>query len=148
MMSDMHAVDVLLVEDNQQDAELAIRSLKKHKLADNVSVVEDGAEALDFIFCRGRYSERDIKHPPKVIFLDLKLPLVNGLEVLRAIKQDTRTKSVPVVVVTSSREDPDVKTAYELGANSYVVKPVDFESFTEAIGKVGIYWLQINQPPK
>lgn len=147
-MSDMHAVDVLLVEDNQQDAELAIRSLKKHKLADNVSVVEDGAEALDFIFCRGRYSERDIKHPPKVIFLDLKLPLVNGLEVLRAIKQDTRTKSVPVVVVTSSREDPDVKTAYELGANSYVVKPVDFESFTEAIGKVGIYWLQINQPPK
>jgi len=148
MMDDMHAVDVLLVEDNQQDAELTIRSLKKHKLANNVSVVEDGAEALDFIFCQGKYGERDIKHPPKVIFLDLKLPLVNGLEVLRAIKQDTRTKSVPVVVVTSSREDPDVKAAYELGANSYVVKPVDFESFTEAIGSLGLYWLLINQPPK
>jgi len=147
-MNDMHAVDVLLVEDNQQDAELTIRSLKKHKLANNISVVEDGAEALDFIFCRGKYSERDIKHPPRVIFLDLKLPLVNGLEVLRAIKQDARTKSVPVVVVTSSREDPDVKAAYELGANSYVVKPVDFESFTEAIGKLGLYWLLINQPPK
>ena len=147
-MNDMHAVDVLLVEDNQQDAELTIRSLKKHKLANNISVVEDGAEALDFIFCQGKYSERDIKHPPKVIFLDLKLPLVNGLEVLRAIKQDARTKSVPVVVVTSSREDPDIKAAYELGANSYVVKPVDFESFTEAIGKLGLYWLLINQPPK
>jgi len=148
MMSHMHAVDVLLVEDNQQDAELTIRSLKKHKLANNVSVVEDGAEALDFIFCRGKYGERDINHPPKVIFLDLKLPLVSGLEVLRAIKQDARTKAVPVVVVTSSREDPDVKAAYELGANSYVVKPVDFESFTEAIGSLGLYWLLINQPPK
>jgi len=147
-MSDMRAVDVLLVEDNQQDAELTIRSLKKHKLANNVSVVEDGAEALDFIFCKGKYRERDINHPPKVIFLDLKLPLVGGLEVLRAIKQDARTKSVPVVVVTSSREDPDVKAAYELGANSYVVKPVDFESFTEAIGSLGLYWLLINQPPK
>ncbi len=147
-MSDMHAIDVLLVEDNQQDAELTIRSLKKHKLANNISVVEDGAEALDFIFCRGKYSKRDINHPPKVIFLDLKLPLVSGLEVLREIKQDARTKSVPVVVVTSSREDPDVKAAYELGANSYVVKPVDFEAFTEAIGSLGLYWLLINQPPR
>ncbi|MBN1691800.1 MAG: response regulator [Dehalococcoidia bacterium] len=147
-MNDMHAVDVLLVEDNQQDAELTIRSLKKHKLANNISVVEDGAEALDFIFCRGKYSERDIKHPPKVIFLDLKLPLVSGLEVLREIKQDALTKAVPVVVVTSSREDPDVKAAYELGANSYVVKPVDFEAFTEAIGSLGLYWLLINLPPK
>lgn len=146
-MSDMHAVDVLLVEDNQQDAELTIRSLKKHKLSNNVSVVEDGAEALDFIFCRGKHSKRDINHPPKVIFLDLKLPLVSGLEVLRAIKQDARTKSLPVVVVTSSREDPDIKAAYELGANSYVVKPVDFEAFTEAIGSLGLYWLLINQPP-
>ncbi len=148
MMSHMHAVDVLLVEDNQQDAELTIRSLKKHKLANNISVVEDGAEALDFIFCRGKYQQRDINHPPKVIFLDLKLPLVSGLEVLREVKQDARTRSVPVVVVTSSREDPDVKAAYELGANSYVVKPVDFESFTEAIGKLGLYWLLINQPPR
>jgi two-component system response regulator len=148
MMGNMHAVDVLLVEDNQQDAELTIRSLKKHKLANNVSVVEDGAEALDFVFCRGKFGQRDINHPPKVIFLDLKLPRVGGLEVLRAIKQDARTRSVPVVVVTSSREDPDVKAAYELGANSYVVKPVDFESFTEAIGNLGLYWLLINQPPR
>ena len=147
-MGHMHAVDVLLVEDNQQDAELTIRSLKKHKLANSVSVVEDGAEALDFVFCRGKFDQRDINHPPKVIFLDLKLPRVGGLEVLRAIKQDARTRSVPVVVVTSSREDPDVKAAYELGANSYVVKPVDFESFTEAIGTLGLYWLLINQPPR
>jgi len=148
MMGHMHAVDVLLVEDNQQDAELTIRSLKKHKLANSVSVVEDGAEALDFVFCRGKFDQRDINQPPKVIFLDLKLPRVGGLEVLRAIKQDARTRSVPVVVVTSSREDPDVKAAYELGANSYVVKPVDFESFTEAIGNLGLYWLLINQPPR
>jgi len=147
-MDDMHAVDVLLVEDNQQDAELTIRSLKKHKLANNVSVVEDGAEALDFVFCRGKYAQRDINHPPKVIFLDLKLPLVSGLEVLREIKQDARTRAVPVVVVTSSREDPDIKAAYELGANSYVVKPVDFESFPEASGNLGLYWLLINQPPR
>ncbi len=147
-MNDMHAVEILLVEDNLQDAELTIRSLKKHKLANNVFVVEDGAEALDFIFCRGKYGERDIKHPPRVIFLDLKLPLVSGLEVLRAVKQDTSTRSIPVVVLTSSREDPDVKAAYELGANSYVVKPVDFESFTKAIGELGLYWLLINQPPK
>ena len=147
-MNDMHAVEILLVEDNRQDAELTIRSLKKHKLANNVFVIEDGAEALDFIFCRGKYCERDIKHSPRVVFLDLKLPLVSGLEVLRAIKQDTSTRSIPVVVLTSSREDPDIKTAYELGANSYVVKPVDFESFTKAIGELGLYWLLINQPPK
>jgi two-component system response regulator len=148
MMNNMLAVDALLVEDNLQDAELTMRSLKKHKLANNVFVVEDGAEALEFIFCKGKYSERDIKQPPRVIFLDLKLPLVSGLEVLRAIKQDARTKSIPVVVVTSSREDPDVKAAYELGANSYVVKPMDFESFTKSIGEIGLYWLLINQPPK
>jgi two-component system response regulator len=148
MIDNMLAVDVLLVEDNLQDAELTIRSFKKHKVASNVIVVEDGAEALDFIFCKGKYCERDIEHPPRVIFLDLKLPRVSGLEVLRAIKQDARTKSIPVVVVTSSREDPDVKAAYELGANSYVVKPVDFESFTDSIGKLGLYWLLINQPPK
>jgi two-component system response regulator len=147
-MRDIHAVDVLLVEDNPQDAELTIRSLKKRKLANNVFTVEDGAEALDFIFGRGSYAERDISHPPKVIFLDLKLPRVDGLEVLKEIKQDARTRSIPVVVITSSREDPDIKAAYELGANSYVTKPVEFESFTEAIEKLGFYWLLINQPPK
>ena len=140
----MHDVDLLLVEDNLQDAELAIRSLKKHNLANHFFVVEDGAEALDFIFCRGKYAERLISQPPRVILLDLKLPLVNGLEVLRAIKQDMRTRSIPVVVVTSSREVRDVTEAYELGANSYVVKPVDFESFTDLIGRLGLYWLLIN----
>jgi two-component system response regulator len=146
-MDAMNAVDILLVEDNPQDAELTIRSLRKQNLANRVTTVEDGAEALDFIFCRGKYATRDIGHSPKVVLLDLKLPKVNGLEVLRAIKQDDRTRSIPVVVVTSSREDPDIKTAYALGANSYVVKPVDFEAFAEAVCKLGLYWLLVNQSP-
>jgi two-component system response regulator len=139
------AVDILLVEDSPQDAELTIRALKKHKLANRVHVVEDGAEALDFVFARGEYAHRDISKPPKVIFLDLKLPKVSGLDVLRALKQDERTRFIPVVIVTSSREDPDIKVAYALGANSYVVKPVDFESFVDAMSNVGYYWLLVNQ---
>ena len=141
-------IDILLVEDNPQDAELTIRALKKRNFADRFFVVEDGAAALDFIFCRGRYAERDIAHPPKVVLLDVKLPKLNGLEVLREIRADERTRSIPVVMVTSSREDPDIKTAYELGANSYVVKPVDFDAFTEAMSYVGFYWLLTNQAPK
>jgi two-component system response regulator len=146
-MKNMVAVDVLMVEDNAHDAEMTVRSLKKNKLANDLFVVEDGAEALDFLFCRGKYAHRNISNPPKVIFLDLKLPRVDGFEVLRAIKNDDRTKKIPVVVVTSSREDPDIRTAYELGANSYVMKPVDFESFTECVTKLGLYWLLVNQPP-
>lgn len=146
-MKDMVAVDVLLVEDNQHDAELTVRSLKKHRLANELFVVEDGAEALDFLFCRGEYSYRNITSPPKVILLDLKLPRVDGLEVLRAIKKDGRTRKIPVVVVTSSREDPDIKAAYDLGANSYVIKPVNFEAFTDCVSKLGLYWLLMNQPP-
>jgi two-component system, response regulator len=142
------AVDILLVEDNPHDAELTIRALKKHNLANHVFVVEDGAEALDFIFCRGNYATREFDHRPKVVLLDLKLPKVSGLEVLRALKQDDRARSIPVVIVTSSREDPDIKTAYDLGANSYVVKPVDFDAFAEAVSSLGLYWLLVNQPPK
>lgn len=146
-MNQIDAVDILLVEDNPHDAELTIRALKKRNLANQLFVVEDGAEALDFIFGRGQYAQRDVTHPPKVILLDLKLPKVNGLEVLQAIKTDERTRSIPVVMVTSSREDPDIKTAYALGANSYVVKPVDFDNFLDAMSHLGFYWLLINQPP-
>lgn len=141
-------VDILLVEDNPNDAELTIRALKKRNLANPLHVVEDGAEALDFIFCRGAYADRDCSNPPKVILLDLKLPKVDGLEVLRAIKSDEQTRGIPVVVVTSSQEDPDIKTAYALGANSYVVKPVGFDAFVDTMSNLGLYWLLVNQPPK
>jgi two-component system response regulator len=147
-MTDMDAVDILLVEDNPQDAELMMRAFKKRNFANRLFAVEDGEEALDFIFCRGQYTERDIAHPPKVILLDIKLPKLNGLEVLREIKSDPRTRSIPVVMVTSSREDPDIKSAYELGANSYVVKPVEFDAFTDAMSHLGFYWLLVNQGAK
>lgn len=140
------AVDILLVEDNPQDAELTIRALKKRNLANQLHLVEDGVEALDFIFCRGAYERREMTRPPKVILLDLKLPKVGGLEVLKAFKTDERTRSIPVVIVTSSREDPDIQTAYALGANSYVVKPVDFDAFVDAMSRLGFYWLLLNQP--
>jgi two-component system response regulator len=147
-MNNSEAVDILLVEDNPRDAELTIRALKKHNLANQLFTVEDGADALDFIFGRGKYATRDGSHLPKVVLLDLKLPKVSGLEVLRALKQDEKTRAIPVVVVTSSREDPDIKTAYGLGANSYVVKPVDFDAFAEAVSSLGLYWLLVNQPPR
>jgi two-component system, response regulator len=142
------AVDILLVEDNPHDAELTIRALTKSNLANRLIAVEDGAEALDFIFCRGKYAVRELGHSPKVVLLDLKLPKVSGLDVLRALKADERTRSIPVVVVTSSQEDPDIKTAYGLGANSYVVKPVDFDAFAQAVSSLGMYWLLVNQPPR
>ena len=145
-MAVTNEVEILLVEDNPQDAELMIRALKKHNLANRLLAVEDGAEALDLIFCRGKYAHWDISNPPKVVLLDLKLPKVDGLEVLRVLKQDDRTRSIPVVIVTSSREDPDIKAAYNLGANSYVVKPVGFEAFADAMSKLGLYWLLVNQP--
>ncbi|MHB1397869.1 MAG: response regulator [Trichloromonadaceae bacterium] len=146
-MESAQAVDILLVEDNPEDAELTLRALKKRNLANRLYLVEDGAEALDFIFCRGAYAERNIKTPPKVVLLDLQLPKVNGLEVLQAIKSDPATRTIPVVILTSSRQDPDIQTAYALGANSYVVKPVNFDNFSEAMGQVGYYWLLLNQPP-
>ena len=144
-MNSIEAVDILLVEDNPRDAELTIRGLKKKKCANNFHLVEDGAEALDFVFCQGKYANRDCTHPLKVILLDLKLPKMDGFQVLKAIKSDERTRVIPVVIMTSSRQDPDIKTAYELGANSYVVKPVDFDGFMDAMSQVGLYWLIVNQ---
>jgi two-component system, response regulator len=148
IMDDLDAVEILLVEDNPRDAELTIRALKKKNLANNLFHVEDGVEALDFLFARGRYSGRNINDPPKVVLLDLKLPRMNGLEVLTALKADERTQTIPVVIVTSSAEDPDVKTSYQLGANSYVIKPVQFDAFIDAMVKIGIYWLMVNHPMK
>ena len=147
-MQNSDVTDILLVEDNPRDLELILRALKKRHIANPVHSVEDGAAALDFIFCRGAYAGRSFSKPPRVILLDLKLPKVNGLEVLKEIKSDERTRSIPVVVVTSSQEDPDIKAAYALGANSYVVKPVDFDAFLEAVSSMGLYWLLVNQPPK
>lgn len=145
---DLELIEVLLVEDNPRDAELTIRALKKHNFANRLFVVEDGVEALDFLFCRGSYAQRELANPPKVVLLDLKLPKLNGLEVLREIKADERTRAVPVVMVTSSREDPDIEAAYQLGANSYVVKPVDFDEFVDAMSNLGLYWLLVNQAPQ
>jgi two-component system response regulator len=146
-VTNVESISILLVEDNPQDAELTVRALKKNKLANQIYVAEDGAQALDILFARGSYTSRENSVPPKVVLLDLKLPKVNGLEVLREIKSDERTKKIPVVIVTSSREDPDIAEAYALGANSYVVKPVDFEQFFNAMSNLGLYWLLVNQPP-
>ncbi|MBI5881780.1 MAG: response regulator [Elusimicrobia bacterium] len=146
-MSEVKDVDILLVEDNHEDAELAVRELRKQKLANRLFLVKDGAEALDFIFGGGAFPERKAENGPKVVLLDLKLPKVDGIEVLRRIKSDERTKSTPVVVLTSSREEKDVVESYRLGVNSYIVKPVDFEKFGRAVADLGLYWLVLNQPP-
>ena len=145
-MTDSTAVDILLVEDNPDDVELTGRALRKAKLANPIFVVSDGAEALDFLFRRGAYADRP-DHTPKVVLLDLKLPKVDGLEVLRRIKGDERTRVIPVVVLTSSREESDVVESYRLGVNSYIVKPVDFEQFLAAVERLGLYWLLLNEPP-
>ncbi|HXF94695.1 MAG TPA: response regulator [Gemmatimonadales bacterium] len=137
-MSAANAVEILLVEDNPSDVELTMRALSKHNLANRVHVVRDGAEALEYLRDAGR---------PKVVLLDLKLPKVNGLEVLSHIKSQEGTKTIPVVVLTSSREEPDIAEAYRLGANSYIVKPVGFEDFVRAVSEAGLYWLLLNQPP-
>ena len=143
-----HEVEILLVEDNPSDAELTLRALKQRNLANQVFVCHDGAEALEFFFGEGPNALREIGVVPKVILLDLKLPKVDGLEVLRRLKEEARTKSIPVVVLTSSREEPDIARAYRLGANSYIVKPVDFEAFARAVSDVGLYWLLLNHPPR
>lgn len=144
-----NAVDVLLVEDNINDAELAIRQLKKHHLANNLFHVEDGEAALDFLFGTGRFEgRRDIFFPPKVVLMDIQMPKLNGIDVLRKMKADERTHKIPVVILTSSNQDPDISTCYELGASSYIVKPVDFERFSVAIRDIGFYWLLLNQPPR
>jgi len=142
-----NAVDVLLVEDNINDAELTIRELKKHNMANNLYHVKDGEEALDFIFAEGKYEGvRDRLYPPKLILLDIQMPKINGMEVLQKIKADEALRATPIVILTSSKEDPDIQKSYFLGANSYIVKPVDFKGFTEAIKNLGFYWLLLNQP--
>jgi two-component system, response regulator len=142
-----NAVEILLVEDNPRDAELTLRALKKSNLANKVYVVEDGEKALNYIFANGDYAHRNMAHAPKVILLDLKLPKVDGLEVLRKIKADERTRTIPVVVLTSSREERDMVESYKLGVNSYIVKPVDFDKFLDSVGELGLYWLLLNQRP-
>jgi len=145
---DHNLVDVLLVEDNSYEAELTIRELKKHHIANNIFHVKDGEEALDFIFGVEQFAgTRDIQRPPKLILLDIHMPKVNGIEVLQTIKTDERTRSIPVVMLTSSKEDPDIRRCYALGVNSYIVKPVDFIRFADAIKNLGFYWLLLNQLP-
>lgn len=143
----MNEVEILLVEDNPHDLDLTVRALKKGNLANRVTTVRDGAEALDFVFCRGKYASRNILDGPRVIFLDLKLPKVDGIEVLRAIKTDPRTHRIPIVIITSSAEERDRVKSYELGANSYVVKPIEFDDFMKTITDLGFYWLAVNTPP-
>jgi len=147
-MSYTTSVEILLVEDNPEDLELAQRALRKANLANRIQVARDGVEALEFIFCEGSHSARKIEDTPKLVLLDLKLPKVDGLEVLKRIKSDPRTHTIPVVVLTSSKEQKDVVESYRLGVNSYIVKPVNFERFVEAVQQLGMYWLLLNQPPK
>jgi CheY-like chemotaxis protein len=147
-MSDPTPVEILLVEDNPEDLRLSLRALKKACLSNRIQVARDGAEALEFIFCEGSHSSRKIEDTPKVILLDLKLPKVDGLEVLQRIKGDPRTKSIPVVMLTSSKEQSDIVRSYDLGVNSYIVKPVNFDQFAKAVQELGLYWLLLNRPPK
>lgn len=146
-MTEDSAVEILLVEDNPRDVDLTLRAMKKRNLANKVQVARDGVEALDYLFGEGQFAGRDIKQRPRVILLDLKLPKVDGLEVLRRIKGDERTRTIPVVVLTSSREDRDLMESYQLGVNSYITKPVDFDKFLDCVQKLGMYWLLLNQPP-
>jgi two-component system response regulator len=142
-----HEVEILLVEDSPEDAELTIRALRRNKIANEIHVAEDGAEALDFIFCRGAFEDRPPSQVPRLVLLDLKLPKVSGMDVLRAIRADERTKAIPVVVLTSSKEERDVIDGYKLGVNAYAQKPVDFEQFSETVRQIGMFWMLINQPP-
>jgi CheY-like chemotaxis protein len=140
-------VDILLVEDSLDDAELAMHALRRENLANSIFIARDGEEALDFVFCRGSFSERSFDYPPKLVLLDLKLPKVDGMQVLKAIKADPRTKTIPVVILTSSKEERDLVSGYGLGVNSFIQKPVDFDQFRDTVKSVGLYWMVINQPP-
>jgi len=140
-------VDILLAEDNQDDIDLALHALRQEKLANSVFVVRDGEEALDFLFCRGAYSQRSFTHPPKLVLLDLKMPKVDGLQVLKQVKGDPRTRTIPVVIMTSSKEERDLIEGYHAGVNSFIQKPVDFERFRQTVKTLGMYWLVVNQLP-
>jgi two-component system, response regulator len=140
-------VEILLVEDNKQDAEMAMRALKKSNLVNNLIHLKDGAQAIDFLFGTGEFSGRNINNKPNLILLDLKMPKMDGIEVLRIIKQDPLTKKIPVIVLTSSKESPDIEACYALGVNSYIVKPVEFDSFIRGITELGFYWMVLNQSP-
>jgi two-component system, response regulator len=142
-----YMVEILLVEDNPRDAELALHALNEYHITNNIVLVRDGAEALEFMFATGRYADRNMNNQPRVILLDLKLPKVDGREVLRQLKADERTRIIPVVVMTSSQEESDIVAAYKLGVNSYIVKPVDFAQFTESMRQLGMYWMLLNHPP-
>ncbi len=146
-MSSCGQIEILLAEDNPSDVELTTRALKKHNLANKMQIVHDGQEALDYLFGEGKYSGRPNNDFPRVILLDLKLPKLSGIEVLRAIRADERTKLILVVVLTSSQEAPDIKESYSLGVNSYIVKPVDFSKFVDSVSNLGFYWLLLNKPP-
>lgn len=146
-MNTENVVDLLLVEDRPEDAELAILALENHKLLNNIKWVKDGQEALDFLFCEGEYMHRDGASNPKLILLDIKMPKVNGLEVIEAVRSNPSTKMIPIVALTTSREQNDRLEAYNLGANSYIVKPVAFENFSECVRELGFYWLLLNEPP-
>jgi len=143
----MNQIEILLVEDNPADLKMTLHALRGGKVANHIQVARDGAEALEFIFCEGEFATRNINDGPKVILLDLKLPKVGGLEVLARVKSDPRTRQIPVVIMTSSNEQSDLAKSYDLGANSYIVKPVNFESFAKAVQDLGMYWLLLNQPP-
>ena len=147
-MSTSHPIEILFVEDNPHEAELTIRSLKKHNLANTLKHIDDGAEALDFIFANGAYTDRKLSPNLKLIILDLKLPKIDGLEILRQIKNDPRTQSIPVAILTSSQEEKDIIESYKLGVNSYIVKPVNFESFSRAVADLGLYWKILNLRPQ
>ena len=140
-------IEILLVEDNMDDAEMTIHALRKNNLANKLIHMKDGEEALDFLFGTGNFIGRDVNLKPSLILLDLKMPKIDGLEVLERVKSNEATKKIPVVILTSSKEDPDVSKCYELGANSYIVKPVEFESFIKAVSELGMYWMILNQPP-
>jgi two-component system response regulator len=141
-------IDVLLVEDNPSDAELTIKALRKNKIINALLHLQDGEDALEYIFATGKYADRNMGDIPKIILLDLKMPKVDGLEVLTKIKSDQRTKIIPVVLLTSSKEEKDIVNSYKLGVNSYIVKPVEFDTFVKAVSDLGLYWLLVNQPPK
>jgi len=141
-------VEILLAEDNAEDAEMTMRALRRNNLANQLHWVKDGAEALDYLFCRGPYVGRDPSRPPKLVLLDIKMPKIDGIEVLRRLKQDDATRAIPVVVMTSSNEERDVLESYRLGVNSYIVKPVQFDQFIETVAKIGLYWLLTNRVPQ